>query len=699
MMIVPGNHDVLFFGNISLGYLSKVAFDVEIMDSGCECSTWERMRKYASRLGRIFTDRHRTRERRICVNFEEIPVVFFGFDSNPNSKYFSAAQGLVSHKQMKDCSETLAGNNLQPMLKIALLHHHPVSVPYAPFGDRARFEETFMILQNAGTFLCELAHARVDLILHGHKHHSGFTSLQYALTSPEVTDHRVGVLAAGSATKQQQKPGELNQFNVVRLCADGRVLIERHFLNQQHVGATRNHDRFYFIGLDELRQRYALKLNEQKNLAAKTIVRRVEITRNGYSTYTDRFCDVMVMGAEESRGYPVDIDGATRPHHVRSARKVADQETAPCSLYRDKDRTNLRGFRGFLAFDPPRRREEGIFNFGYQYELFAGHTTGFEEFSRRNRGTKSDWEYVSGSCDIAAEELIVEVVFPDREAYRMIEEPNMVARAALFDGKDSDPKLEVHSEETARIRRFGSLERRDVDLTIRMKIIRPIPNWVYRVRWRYRQHAQSSETTCRPDAEACCEGLLRMTNEGPDFAFVADALKCVGTDIGNRYNEGDRREKLDVSLAVWDGQDRRLRVAASTFMLPQESRKINFFSGEGATGVTFEKQEILLHKDSQRNDEKNPYLRAEEGGDSMGPLVDYRVLLTIPWFVRQGYCVGVVSVGSNSGASRLLQFEDIVRRGAAELSKECCTLNALVTALGERLIRMGLNGGFDWHVD
>jgi 3',5'-cyclic AMP phosphodiesterase CpdA len=738
LLTVPGNHDVRIWGNIGLSDLSRIAYQVEIVEQGHKQNLRWRILRYLSLFFyALWPWRKRKAHASLCFAREFKHVAFVGFNSNPS--FFSLAQGFVHPRQIQACyekfapnpvftngetstinpsksslsddvtthccdeSQQLAGgdsaavsgpsmqNDKDEKLRVAVLHHHPMAIPYAPTNRAARLTETFMILHNAGTFMREMARSGVDLILHGHKHYSGFASVQYDLTSSYLLRKRVGVLAAGSATKRSAGEQGGNQINIVTLHGDGTADIERRFYSPD---GMREHDRrgtMKLFDMGDVRDRRQDALRRKIGLTAQRITRSVEITPIGRSIINDIFDNVRVFGTAESNGFAFDLDGVKRPYYVRRVERL-DFENTPHGALTRRERNNEKGdFHGYIRFSPPKRSDDGPFRFGYTYWLIAGHSTNGAEASRRFRGKPEKWEHASASCDMPAEELVVELIFPDRKTFDSVSKVWSVARFPWSDSGGSSPRIIEHGEESSRLAGLGILKDEE-KYSFGIRIPNPIPDFQYCLRWTYREESNQIPLIEKENVSACCRDLLKLEAGSATYGFVVEALEAFITDIEARYPENRTGEKLEASVAVWDEQEAVLRVVAATFLEPATVREINFMPGEGCTGLVFEKQEVMLL--SGRGTASDAvFLRPSEAPNSMGPIRDYEALLTVPWRTPSGYCGGVVSVGSGEKASRLLHFESVARKGKKSEERESKELTALASTLGAAICKYCLSHG------
>jgi len=115
-------------------------------------------------------------------------VVLIGIDTTSGfSTHMPGLNSLgnVSRAQFAALREILETKALASRTKIVLMHHHPMIVPFYNWFDN------FKSLMRSKRLLDLLYERRVDLILHGHKHHP------FCWQSHTFDDHNLSVVCAG----------------------------------------------------------------------------------------------------------------------------------------------------------------------------------------------------------------------------------------------------------------------------------------------------------------------------------------------------------------------------------------------------------------------------------------------------------------------------------------------------------------------
>lgn len=115
-------------------------------------------------------------------------VVLIGLDTTGRLTYKAGplnSFGTISRAQFRELRALLKSPWLHDRIKIIAMHHHPMIIPVATMFD------SFKHLFQSKQLLDLLYESRVDLILHGHKHHP------FCWQSHTFRDHDLTIICAG----------------------------------------------------------------------------------------------------------------------------------------------------------------------------------------------------------------------------------------------------------------------------------------------------------------------------------------------------------------------------------------------------------------------------------------------------------------------------------------------------------------------
>ncbi len=215
LRVVPGNHDLFYKGTYG----------------------FRRTGKFYSAF---------TSEERGHYVSPDAPITIATFDSNqlyePRGGFWRKgvqllrfmSHGLIIARDLdafsewvRDIERSGQNENYRRSFKVALLHHHPMPTQYGFLPRLA--DESFMMLESAGTFLYRLIQERFDLILHGHRHHPQFCRAAYS--DDRGIENQIAVLGCGSSAGRSDEwtRSEGRNFNVITLRPDGSVWATQYF--------------------------------------------------------------------------------------------------------------------------------------------------------------------------------------------------------------------------------------------------------------------------------------------------------------------------------------------------------------------------------------------------------------------------------------------------------------------------------------
>ncbi|MCA1621003.1 MAG: metallophosphoesterase [Acidobacteria bacterium] len=163
-------------------------------------------------------------------------VAFFLFNST-NDPGLMANEGRIGIKQFNSLNVCL--QNAETMercaraVRLALLHHHPISAPYS---QDAAYNRAYDWMKDGPLFLQYMNENGFHLILHGHQHQPFQCTVNYEAT-PGSGLH---IVAAGSATQGTNHTH--NSFNVIDLLTPFEARVRRFDYSQTGFAASEEVD-------------------------------------------------------------------------------------------------------------------------------------------------------------------------------------------------------------------------------------------------------------------------------------------------------------------------------------------------------------------------------------------------------------------------------------------------------------------------
>lgn len=572
--------------------------------------------------------------------------------------------------------------------KVAVVHHHPIPIPYASTDFVARIEESFMVFYNAGAFLRELGRHGCDLILHGHKHFAGFTRVVYDL--PDRSRAEIGVLAAGSATHRAPSDRLGNEFNVIRIHDDGTTTIEQWY----YAAGVRRKDEsrsYSLCSFDRLRERRNVVAMRRHGITIRRVRKIVRLTHYGYTEIEVHLEGCQVCSKDGLDRYRILLE-TIRPAYTREPR-ILELPNGPKfpKMSIDEARSHLRRLDCSINFGELRRTEDGQFDIGYSYRLMSGHALSLAEFQRKYAGQGLEWEYASVTSEEVADALKLTVEFPEDFPMDILNHHGAEVHYIPNSGQELSA-AQQHHDATSLIRDQVQRNGRGLEL----EVVSPITDFIYRIRWNYKAPKQSVSKSrrVREGVLRCAResliGMAREAMEGPSpspaYHGTVELLTAVLEDVMQNYPQTEPDEKLDISLLVFDDEQSVLRFVATNTGSITNLFQETFVPGEGCAGFSFEKNSVVFYDRAVSANTWHYITPDEISKERRGPtaLIQHEVLITIPWIDDEtGITLGVIAIGSMSRCSRLLNIFDI-QEGQQE--EEKTRLINLTRTLGKAIL-------------
>lgn len=157
---------------------------------------------------------------------KELGISLIALNSNP--WFAAAARGRVGWLQNRllrrrmDWAHRTFGPHYVESYKIAILHHHLLPIPYE------KFAESYMVLEDSAQVLRVLAEAKIDLVLHGHKHEQVDSAIN--LGTRASGPRNISVVACGTTSSDSDT--RQHTYNLLTLQPrDGYCFLQRFAAN------------------------------------------------------------------------------------------------------------------------------------------------------------------------------------------------------------------------------------------------------------------------------------------------------------------------------------------------------------------------------------------------------------------------------------------------------------------------------------
>lgn len=474
LCVVPGNHDLRLQGLFSLQPFSRTSREV-----------------FGEVFGEYFKPLRSRLEFAVDSRSRAIICRVVGFDSNGEDLIANFAAGKLTYAEQKkfelfdlSAADKVARQTSDAEFRIALVHHHPLPVASAErllrdandhrIGDVLGSEQG-MVFKHAGAFLYGARAKKVNLVLHGHQHHSQYTVIRNPLAD---TEHTMLVAGGGSI-------GELTdrcaKYNVVRLHRSGGVELaeQRRFGNENYVAGVWASLYGSYGEARLARRRWLVErdrdhMPDSKNpklkhgiVDVKKFEREIRIAFDGSAEYTVRMTGLRASAADATiASLPMAM--TVRADSQTCTPKIAMRCRALATV------TNLSpgstGERKWdFVFATPLSHNDPI---DFEYSVKVYNVFDFvEEYWRARPDHEEPGEFsVFRSAYVTVKTFSQSIFFPAEWRF----DPNPCFRVLGEDHKDDLLELDYHK---------SAFEFRANDHIARITVDHPLPLYGYRVEW------------------------------------------------------------------------------------------------------------------------------------------------------------------------------------------------------------------------
>lgn len=524
-------------------------------------------------------------------------------------------------------------------LKIAVLHHHPLPIPYSG-------TENIVCLENSGTFLQEMIDGDIGVILHGHKHFR-FSSRWTASTTDGKLRH-ISLISPGSATKPDKRQLEYT-FHVITINEDRTIELECFHSNNEKRNFTKSPGMSFPL-LDVLGAKDSLYLKtlDRFGYKCKSIVKSVELDEDGDSEILIRYSGLRVTSSnvkkssiKVNRGVSVGQISRNLSMNNPYYRWVKDEAG---STY-DK----LLGVINFRELSKEDNGKNGEIDLEYCYRTYNAHVMNNEEESLLYK-TPSGCEYTSYLVDEPTELLQIVVKLPNS-----LEVQKNELQLCVYKDNKTYPNL----EDEKNLQYYKGLR------TIVLSVFKPFLGYTYRVKWPIRQKVKDIDEPFQNFAEVLKRRLLDIRYKGRSWTSEErtkqDTIRRILTkfkeDLISTFNIYDPVNEIDISLMVFDENERKLYIASCLFDYSHDLWGLSFPAGIGVAWHALKKKKmhVYVRKHAERSEAPwagDLYIKPSEL-HCKGSF-QHEILISTPLCVHANrYPFGVLNIGSTFRESNL----------------------------------------------
>lgn len=500
--------------------------------------------------------------------------------------------------------------------------------------------DEYLLLRNAGVFMVEMLRRRVDLILHGHKHHpAAAKAVYFDGANGSDAPSWVAVVAGGSACKE--KEGAM--YNLVMIRNSGEIAIDRRSYNASSYESITPRTRL--ISYQEARAaRFArLARHPEFQLRLDGFTRSDEIVHTGGDNVTRViFKNARSNSENELERYPMPFRSSTG-YFLEPKFDSKHVRWQP-----DPEKTKGSVLAGDAIFNPSLRQDSAL------TFTRAGRFPNAMYFSQRDRsaatGEPKETEDISVKARFVCDRLTMTVTFPPD--CLPPSEPRLIVL-------DPNEKRE-YAEES-----YGSqfLMRLEPSRTFVFSIDRPLPGHIYRMEW----ELPEEDPTEPPDTNRGIVGTIREIRKR--LAPAVNRGQAVMSSLQKLQDEfraaqilcqfGAADEIVDFSLFVYDDAKNGLVCTHTTITAKDDPILTKVIPpGRDLVGQAYRRRKRVLYV-ADSGSEAQPYTDTPR-----------TAVLAVPLFypILKGRRAAIVSLASTSNVTWLahLQGDEALAHAIAE---------------------------------
>ncbi len=542
---------------------------------------------------------------------DPIILSLVGFDSLAVDQVANFATGAISREEYEKFeffnqkleNDALAG---QPEFRVSLVHHHPLPVitteyfrqsgkqTYGKKASKGLIKESIDVFQaeqgtlfkNAGSFLYGALRTHVDLILHGHQHHSWFTEVRY----PGVVDDENRLLVAGAASIGEITNGKC-KYNLIRLYRNGNITVEERS-RERNPPDYKGEERLRLYTDSELRmarntqarkrlgERYVEGYSDLKyNMAqAEQVLRRTEIQQDGSADYLATYTN---LRATEEKVHWLIITG----HYsqgVYTGRPIVEPIDNHYKIDIDKKQSDDNESSVWvISFSPALSKDRPV-TLSIRYRIF--NVFDFVEEYRRARSTRVESEELVGYAArlIIPDRLVQTVSFPEK--WRPPVTPRFLVENE--NNKLDDDEQNYYEKSLEYIENKG---------VVSISIDHPIPGYWYKIKWPLDNRAKYEKNRYEPNLLNIARSLSSASLNEKEDASVAILKKLYDKFSTNLKKIPQplfgKKTELSLFIVKYRTTGRLDQKAIETvlkrlaFLGPSDSPLINMYEHKGGSGL------------------------------------------------------------------------------------------------------------------
>lgn len=443
LIVIPGNHDTKYYGNI------------------------------------LFSRRHYDAATRDCITqhyFIEHNVWIYGMDSSSGRGI--GATGTIRPEQFVAFQHAYHelhqqhGARFEQAFKIIALHHHPL-----PVKENAKLQR-WLTLENAGTLLALALTRHIDLIVHGHEHVQARARFRSSLGGSHPSSGEVNVVSAGATLKQ----GETNWVNVITVGQDHSVTLDA-YSSQPATAAFNEHPETHHIRPHgEAREKHFATQVKQNGYSIREAIFTAELNADGASINAVQLEDLRIQDATVATSKLTHLQLPNAKGHIDPAflrvRGLRGGELGGLEF------TNFANYTAQLDFGRNLYKEDHL-SIEYTWTELDAFAMDEFQYEKKHGSTGNHMEAALFPITHPIEDLTLIVKFPDN--FRRVHDYSLSTALAIrvleTDPANTQTPYELPALE-ADLREHGALRYIEALNLASLRIKRPPIGLLYGIAWK-----------------------------------------------------------------------------------------------------------------------------------------------------------------------------------------------------------------------
>lgn len=589
VIVVPGNHDTRFLGILPIKWASPYLFLLvagvlsTLYWLGVSNRSWIWL--YGAFGAMVFfllrcwfIDFNKRFQRFILPRpgfYKGSGFEIYAFDSATHALF--GARGRIPKKQFVDAHGNLRQqlhemrnaaddvNQSTPPYRIAILHHHPLPIPYDDV------HEPLMVADNAGTFLSEVSRLGVRLVLHGHKHHRHFS--RTTINASTGQEHEIAILSTGTPTRGAGSDGREHCFYFLRLVGPGDIEVTPFVAPRG--GAFQPEEPFSVEESELADERLCRAVATLKGKRSNINVLTVEISPDGDLDYRREFYgfkilqgefEAVTQDLEMGTGHIDDFSaGPLQPNSPYQIRMQPDANHIPTLTHR----------KGEIVFGRQLNEQDPPVDFYSHYYACNAFAMSVEQHRQMYASGPPYTENIQLQLqDIPASRLDVIIKYP--AGFKIDDTPVLL----IQNNGQTDHYLEKKLSKT-----LAYYPHLNVAV---IRISFPPINVTYMLQWTLTQEAPPAGGSSIGSIDTLAKKLLQDREKLWASAEMVELLELIDETVRDEFELDPRgQDPLDISLMVYDKSARTLRIVAASFPVAQDMIDFQLKYGDGIAGRAY----------------------------------------------------------------------------------------------------------------